>query len=53
MIVHNKTMMLMQAGHLVHKLMAPCWQYKPASSVCKALVKDLRKTILLFLQSLL
>jgi hypothetical protein len=37
MIVHDKIMMLMQARHLVHKLIPPGWQYKQARPVCKAL----------------
>jgi hypothetical protein len=35
MIVQNKIMVVIQARHLVYKLMPPGWQYEQACSVCK------------------
>jgi hypothetical protein len=34
MILYNKIMVVMQARHLVHKLIPPGWQYEQACSVC-------------------
>jgi hypothetical protein len=37
MIVHTKIMVLMQARHLVEKLIPPGLQYEQACPVCKTL----------------